>query len=69
MGFMMALANPASKQLSFWFAVIGLTTMAIISTYGIEKPIARRLRRRATGAGPAGPVATRSDAVSLPSVD
>jgi len=46
LGFAIAMANPASKQLSFWFAVIGLTTMAMISTYWIEKPIARRLRKK-----------------------
>jgi len=45
-GFMIAMAMPGSRQISFWFAVIGLTVMAIISTYGIEKPIAKRLRRR-----------------------
>jgi len=46
LGFGMAMANPESKQLSFWFAVIGLTVMAMISTYWIEKPIARKLRKR-----------------------
>jgi peptidoglycan/LPS O-acetylase OafA/YrhL len=45
LGFGIAMSNPASKQLSFWFAVIGLTVMALISTYWIEKPIARRMRR------------------------
>ena len=43
LGFGMGMASPESKQLSFWFAVIGLTTMAVISTYWIEKPIARRI--------------------------
>jgi peptidoglycan/LPS O-acetylase OafA/YrhL len=45
-GFMAAMGAPDSKNLSFWVAVIGLTTMAIISTYLIEKPLAKRLRRR-----------------------
>ena len=37
---------PESKSISFWFAVIGLTVMAVISTYWIEKPLAKRLRRK-----------------------
>jgi peptidoglycan/LPS O-acetylase OafA/YrhL len=45
-GFGAAMGAPDSKNLSFWVAVIGLTTMAIISTYLIEKPLAKRLRRR-----------------------
>jgi peptidoglycan/LPS O-acetylase OafA/YrhL len=45
-GFGAAMAIPESKSFSFWFAVIGLAVMAMISTYWIEKPIARRLRRR-----------------------
>jgi len=48
-GFMVAMANPASRSLSFWVVVIGLTVMAIISTYLIEKPLARKLRRRLQG--------------------
>ena len=55
LGFMMVMAMPESKHLSFWFAVIGLTVMSVISTYWIEKPLARRLRRRGTdGTGKAG---------------
>lgn len=46
LGFGAVMAMPESTQISFWFAVIGLTVMAIISAYGIEKPIAKRLRRR-----------------------
>jgi peptidoglycan/LPS O-acetylase OafA/YrhL len=46
LGFGMAMAMPESKSFSFWFAVIGLTVMAVISTYWIEKPLAKRLRRR-----------------------
>jgi len=46
LGVAMLQGAPGNKSLSFWFAVIGLTTMAMISTYWIEKPIARRLRRR-----------------------
>src|SRR5688572_19338694 len=38
LGVGMAMAMPGSKTISFWFAVIGLTAMAIISTYWIEKP-------------------------------
>ena len=46
LGVGMAMAMPASKTISFWFAVIGLTLMAMISTYWIEKPLAKRLRRK-----------------------
>jgi len=46
LGVAMLMSAPGNKSISFWFAVIGLTTMAFISTYLIEKPIARRLRRR-----------------------
>ena len=46
LGVGIGLAAPESKSISFWFAVIGLTVMAMISTYWIEKPIARRLRKR-----------------------
>jgi hypothetical protein len=42
----MGLAAPGSNSISFWFAVIGLTVMAMISTCWIEKPIARKLRKR-----------------------
>ena len=46
LGVGMAMAMPGSRTISFWFAVIGLTVMAMISTYWIEKPLAKRLRRR-----------------------
>jgi peptidoglycan/LPS O-acetylase OafA/YrhL len=46
LGVGIGMAVPGSKSVSFWFAVIGLTLMSMISTYWIEKPIARRLRRR-----------------------
>jgi peptidoglycan/LPS O-acetylase OafA/YrhL len=45
---------PENRSVSFWFAVIGLTVMAMISTYWIEKPIARRLRRRMQDPQPIG---------------
>ncbi len=48
-GFMAAMTSPESIHVSFWTAVIGLTVMAIISTYLIEKPLAKRLRRRREG--------------------
>lgn len=44
-GVAMVLAFPDSPAVSFWFAVIGLTVMAMISTFFIEKPLARKLRR------------------------
>ena len=53
LGFGMAAAAPQSTSLSFWFAVIGLLGMAVISTRYIEKPLARRLRKR----GPTAEVA------------
>lgn len=53
-GFMSAMAAPASKNLSFWVAVIGLTVMAMISTYWIEKPLAKKLRRRKSHPAPTG---------------
>ncbi len=46
LGVGMAMAMPGSKNISFWFAVIGLTVMAMISTYWIEKPLAKRLRHK-----------------------
>ena len=46
LGFGMVMAAPQVPGLSFWFAVIGLLVMSVISTYLIEKPLARRLRRR-----------------------
>jgi len=58
MGVGMVLAMPESKNISFWFSVIGLTVMAMISTYWIEKPIARRLRRRLAPQLPAAQGAT-----------
>ncbi len=48
-GFMAAMASPESIHVSFWTAVLGLTVMAIISPYLIEKPLAKRLRRRREG--------------------
>jgi peptidoglycan/LPS O-acetylase OafA/YrhL len=54
LGYMMVMAMPESKTISFWFAVIGVTVMSVISTYWIEKPLAKRLRRRYTE--PAGPL-------------
>ena len=59
LGVGMGLAAPGSKSISFWFAVIGLTVMAMISTYWIEKPIARRLRRRAPAAQGMGTATAR----------
>jgi len=46
LGIGMGMAFPDSTSVSFWFAVIGLMVMAMISTFYIEKPLARRLRRR-----------------------
>jgi peptidoglycan/LPS O-acetylase OafA/YrhL len=46
LGFAMTGVAPQMTGLSFWFAVIGLLVMAVISTHFIEKPLARRLRRR-----------------------
>ena len=54
LGFGMAAAAPQSTSLSFWFAVIGLLVMAVISTRYIERPLARRLRKR----GPTGQAST-----------
>jgi peptidoglycan/LPS O-acetylase OafA/YrhL len=56
MSFMMALAMPDSTHASFWFAVIGLLVMAGVSTFYIEKPLARRLRRRRQGPQPGAAV-------------
>lgn len=46
LGFGMVMAAPTVPGISFWFAVIGLLVMSVISTHFIEKPLARRLRRR-----------------------
>lgn len=46
LSFMMVFAFPGSESASFWFAVSGLLVMSAISTFYIEKPLARRLRRR-----------------------
>ena len=46
LGIGVGMAFPGSTGVSFWFAVIGLLVMATISTFYIEKPLARRLRRR-----------------------
>ena len=48
-GFIVIMAKPDSTHLSFWSTVIGLLLMAMISTYWIEKPLAKRLRRRHAG--------------------
>jgi peptidoglycan/LPS O-acetylase OafA/YrhL len=45
-GFAVLAAAPESTSLSFWFAVIGLLVMSVISAHFIEKPLARRLRKR-----------------------
>jgi peptidoglycan/LPS O-acetylase OafA/YrhL len=58
LGVGMAAAMPESKSISFWFAVIGLTAMAMLSTYKIEKPLARRLRTRMPGAPAAAAIRT-----------
>ena len=42
----MVMAAPKVPGFSFWFAVIGLFVMSMISTHFIEKPLARKLRRR-----------------------
>jgi peptidoglycan/LPS O-acetylase OafA/YrhL len=46
MGFAMTGLAPESLSVSFWFAVIGLLVMSVISTRFIEMPLARRLRKR-----------------------
>jgi len=46
LGFAMMLAAPQTTSLSFWFAVIGLLVMSVTSTFYIEKPLARRLRKK-----------------------
>jgi peptidoglycan/LPS O-acetylase OafA/YrhL len=46
LGFAMVMAAPQIPGLSFGFAVIGLFVMSVISTHFIEKPLARKLRRR-----------------------
>jgi peptidoglycan/LPS O-acetylase OafA/YrhL len=46
LGIGLGMAFPESTSVSFWFAVVGLTVMAMISTFFIEKPLTRRLRRR-----------------------
>ena len=46
LGFAVLMGSPQSMSLSFWFAVIGLLAMSMISTHFIEKPLARRLRKR-----------------------
>lgn len=51
LGFAMVMAAPQIPGLSFWFAVIGLSVMSVISTHFIEKPLARKLRRRYRDSG------------------
>ncbi|HEU4780477.1 MAG TPA: acyltransferase [Steroidobacteraceae bacterium] len=46
LGVAMVFAAPQVTGLSFWFAVIGLLVMSVISTRYIEQPLARRLRKR-----------------------
>jgi peptidoglycan/LPS O-acetylase OafA/YrhL len=46
LGLAMVTAAPQVTGLPFWFAVAGLPLMSVISTYFIEKPLARRLRKR-----------------------
>ncbi|HEU5134658.1 MAG TPA: acyltransferase [Steroidobacteraceae bacterium] len=46
LGFAMVLLAPQMTNLSFWFAVIGLLVMSVISTRFIEQPLARRLRAK-----------------------
>jgi hypothetical protein len=46
LGFAVLSAAPESTSLSFWFAVIGLLVMSVISAHFIEKPLARKLRKR-----------------------
>jgi peptidoglycan/LPS O-acetylase OafA/YrhL len=56
LGFAVLGAAPQMTGLSFWFAVIGLLVMSVISTRYIERPLARRLRKRyAATHGPALP--------------
>jgi len=45
-GFMSILAAPQVPDISFLVAVLGLLGMSMISTFFIEKPLARRLRNR-----------------------
>jgi peptidoglycan/LPS O-acetylase OafA/YrhL len=52
LGFAMAGAAPNNTSVSFWFAVIGLLGMSVISTRYIERPLARRLRRRGPTVAP-----------------
>jgi len=54
----MAGAAPQSTSLSFWVSVIGLLVMSVISARFIEKPLARRLRKR-------GPTRQGSPAVAV----
>ncbi len=46
LGFAMVMVAPQMTSLSFWFAVIGLLVMSVISTHYIEKPLARKLRAK-----------------------
>jgi peptidoglycan/LPS O-acetylase OafA/YrhL len=55
LGVGLVFAMPESKSISFWFAVIGLTVMSMISTYWIEKPLAKKLRRRFGASGASSP--------------
>jgi peptidoglycan/LPS O-acetylase OafA/YrhL len=67
LGIGMGMAFPDSISVSFWFSVIGLLCMAVISTFYIEKPLARRLRRRLEdplGGGRVATVTSRSEPTS-----
>jgi peptidoglycan/LPS O-acetylase OafA/YrhL len=45
-GFIVAFVSPAAVAASFWISTIGLIVVATISTYWLEKPLAKRLRKR-----------------------
>jgi peptidoglycan/LPS O-acetylase OafA/YrhL len=45
-GFMVAFANPAAAPAALWITTIGLAVVSPMSTYWLEKPIAKRLRQR-----------------------
>jgi peptidoglycan/LPS O-acetylase OafA/YrhL len=55
LGVGMVLAFPDSPAVSFWFAVTGLLVMSMISTFFIEKPLARKLRGKRTVAAATRP--------------
>jgi peptidoglycan/LPS O-acetylase OafA/YrhL len=65
LGFAMVMAAPQHPGVSFWFAVIGLLVMSAISTHFIEKPLARRLRKRYPPVSGAAAQGTGNTAVSV----